>query len=457
MARKVDKLLESVSKEITPTDEEAKLDREFATKFSRDLLKTLNEPGAEACFVGSAARDTGLRGDRDIDLFLKFPRKHSEDYIVKKTFAAARKTVDANWVTHYAEHPYLKAVVEGFEVEVIPCFQLEAHGELKSAVDRTPLHMTYLQERLTKAQRRDVRLLKKILKTAGIYGAEISVQGFSGLLCEYLILNYRSLLKLVEEAGKWKPQVFVDLEGFYASTKPEFDAPLVLIDAIDKKRNVAAVVSEENFAKFIALCQEFKRAPSREFFFAPKSSKPIRKRIVSRIKARGTALILLTFEKPEVIEDILVPQIRKTAGSLVKRMQMAGFQIVDHSHYCADRCGIIIELAYLNRPALRAVQGPFVWDEASCRRFAKAHEKPLRGPFLRGSRVFVEEAVKKTDALDYLAGLLAKPGSFAAGSRLTKPLNNALLLAGKDCANVSDSELPALWSYLGRKQEWWRT
>lgn len=455
MARKIDKLLESVSKEITPTAEEAKLDREFASKFARDLIKALDEPGAEACFVGSAARDTGIRGDRDIDIFLKFPRKHSEEYIVKKTFAAVRKTVDADWVTHYAEHPYLKAKVEGFDLEVIPCFQLEEHGELKSAVDRTPLHMTYLQDRLTKAQRRDVRLLKKLLKTARIYGAEISIQGFSGLLCEYLILDYRSLLNLIDSAGKWKPQVFVDLEGFYASTKPEFDAPLVLIDAIDKKRNVAAVVSEENFAKFVALCQAFKRAPSRDFFFAPKARKPTRKLITSRITARGTAIVLLTFEKPDVIEDILVPQIRKTAGSLVKRMQMAGFQIVDHSYYRADRCGIIIELTHLNRPALRAVQGPFVWDEASCRRFAKAHEKPLRGLFVRGSRVFAEEAVKKTDALDYLAGLLSKPGSFSTGSRLIKPLKNAMLLTGKDCANVSDSELPALWSYLDEKHEWW--
>lgn len=447
--------MESVSKEITPTAEEVKLDREFASKFSRDLIKALDEPGADACFVGSAARDTGIRGDRDIDLFIRFPRRHDEDYIVKKTFAAARKTVDAEWVTHYAEHPYLKAKVEGFDVEVIPCFQLEAHGELKSAVDRTPLHMDYLQKRLTKAQRRDVRLLKKMLKTADIYGAEISIEGFSGLLCEYLVLNYRSLLNLIGEASEWKPQVFVDVEGFYASTKPEFDAPLVLIDAIDKKRNVAAVVSEDNLAKFIALCQAFKRAPSPEFFFAPKAQKPARSRVEKKIKERGTALVLLTFEKPDVIEDILIPQIRKTAGSLVKRMQMAGFQVVDHSHYCAERCGILIELAYLNRPQLRAMQGPFVWDEASCRRFVKAHGKPLRGPFVRGSRLFVEESVRKTDALDYLAGLLSKPGSFAAGSRLVQPLKNALLLAGKDCANVSESELPALWSYLNKKKEWW--
>ncbi|PIY91833.1 hypothetical protein COY71_01055, partial [Candidatus Micrarchaeota archaeon CG_4_10_14_0_8_um_filter_60_7] len=157
-----EKIFAEVALEISPMPAEAKREKEFALEICRILEKNLKGEGVECAFVGSAARDTGLKDDNDLDLFVQFPRDKSEDYIVKKTFEAARK-IPGEWVTHYAEHPYLQAQLGAFKVEVIPCFRMAANGELKSAVDRSPLHMAYLQEKLTPPQRRDVRLLKKLL------------------------------------------------------------------------------------------------------------------------------------------------------------------------------------------------------------------------------------------------------------------------------------------------------
>ncbi|MFA4946868.1 MAG: CCA tRNA nucleotidyltransferase [Candidatus Micrarchaeia archaeon] len=454
MPRKIDALLDSVAREITPSPEEVVREKAFAAQIAKSISAALKDPEAAIRFVGSAARDTGLRGDADIDLFIQFPRRHDEDYIVKKAFDAARAAVQAEWVMHYAEHPYLQARVEGFTVEVIPCFHYEANTELKSAVDRSPLHMTYLQEKLSRLQRRDVRLLKQFLKNAGLYGAEISIQGFSGVLCEYLILNYRSFDNLVAQAAKWKPPVFVDIEGFYLSSKPEFGSPLVLIDAIDRNRNVAAVVSETNFHRFVSLCQAFVRAPDRKLFFRPKPAPAKPEQVKKRLKERGTSFLLAAFEKPNLVEDILDPQLKKTRLALVRHLELAGFTVVDSMHYTAGRCGILCEFASFTRPRVNVLQGPPASDEQSVLRFAKAHPRALRGPYVKGDRVYAEEPAAFTDARLLCLKLIKRPEDFGAASFVSKPLKSATLLEDEEIARLPADELAAIAAYLGKREPW---
>ncbi|PIY91483.1 hypothetical protein COY71_02900, partial [Candidatus Micrarchaeota archaeon CG_4_10_14_0_8_um_filter_60_7] len=302
---------------------------------------------------------------------------------------------------------------------------------------------------------RDVRLLKKLLKTAGIYGAEISIEGFSGLLCEYLILNYRNLETLIESAAKWKAPVFVDLEGFYIdSTQPEFDAPLVLIDAIDKKRNVAAVLSETNFHKFVSLCQAFRRRQSRDFFFRPATKAPSRNEVAKKLKARGTHFLLLSFGKPELVEDILVPQLRKTASAITREMRAAGFGVVDYAYYAANNCGVLLELASSQRPSVELVQGPPVREEAACVNFSKAHSAALRGPFVKGDRIFVEERVTERSAKKFLSGLLKDARALGVGANLSAPLKGAAVLEDAELNSVSDDEAAELWKYLSARDYW---
>ena len=52
--------------------------------------------------------------------------------------------------------------------------------------------------------RDEVRVLKKFMKGIDTYGAEIKVGGFSGMLCETLILNYGSFEDTIKSASDWK-------------------------------------------------------------------------------------------------------------------------------------------------------------------------------------------------------------------------------------------------------------
>ena len=331
----IERIFAKIAVGISPSKQELEAEKTFArsviTKLESKLPKTCN-----VSFVGSAARDTGLRGDRDIDLFAAFPREMDEEVIVKKTFNAAKTAVKAKWITHYAEHPYLQTTISGFKVEVIPCFQVEPHSGIKSAVDRSPLHMQYLEKKLTQRQRRDVRVLKKLLKVHQIYGAEVEVGGFSGLVCEQLMLKYGGLENLLREAAKWTPPIYIDYEGTWnaenKSGKMELnhkfpEAKLVLIDVIDRNRNAAAAVSPQSLAKFILLARAFVKKPSESFFNEKKISHSAIK-VQQLLQSRGTTFVAVQMKKPDVIEDILFPQLKRSEKNICRELKKLGFAVL---------------------------------------------------------------------------------------------------------------------------------
>ena len=101
----------------------------------------------------------------------------------------------------------------------------------------------------------DVRLLKRFMQGIGVYGAEIKVGGFSGYLCELLIMKYGSFTQTIRAFAEYNRRVVVDIEGFYANRANElqllFPESLVIIDPVDKGRNVASAVQPQKLYEFI--------------------------------------------------------------------------------------------------------------------------------------------------------------------------------------------------------------
>jgi tRNA nucleotidyltransferase (CCA-adding enzyme) len=183
--------------EIKPTKREQKELAAFVSRLRSGLVNALAEAGivSEVEIHGSVARDTWLRGQRDIDAFIILkPEAVRSDLL--RVNEVVKGYVGPGWVEAYAEHPYVKKMVDGFEVEFIPCFKVEGK-RIASAADRTPLHTGYILSHLTESQRDEVRFLKMFTKGIGVYGAEIKVGGFSGYLCELLIIAYGSFEGLI--------------------------------------------------------------------------------------------------------------------------------------------------------------------------------------------------------------------------------------------------------------------
>jgi len=95
-------------------------------------------------------------------------------------------------------------------VDIVPCYDAKS-GEWQSATDRTPYHTNYIRARLDKQLRGDVRLLKKFMQGIGVYGAEIKVGGFSGYLCELLIMKYGSFEATLHAFAKYNKRVVIDI------------------------------------------------------------------------------------------------------------------------------------------------------------------------------------------------------------------------------------------------------
>lgn len=412
-------LFEQVSRKVTPSAIEAAVEKRFARKLGEKIQAALGGQ-IKVRFVGSTARDTGLKGDQDIDLFVAFPRGRKLDSMVESLGKTLQEVAPAKWEMHYAEHPYYQAVINQFKVEVIPCYAISEQERIISAVDRTPLHMTYLQERLTPKQRRDVRVLKKLLKAANLYGAETEVQGFSGLVCEYLVLNYRDLWTLLENVAAWKPPVILDLENAYEGNRDAmvrlFPSPLVLVDFIDEHRNAAAAVGQDTLAKFVALARHFIAAPSMELFFPKKPVRPanaIAKALRSRL-----ALIALEFPKPEgVVSDILVPQLRRTERSLRRHLELEEFKIHDSASFMGEKtCFVFLELESAQAPRIHKVFGPPVYFADDLRKFLAAHPKPVRGPYVEGGKAVVEVPRPLREAADLFESVRLEPARYAIAS-----------------------------------------
>ncbi len=57
-------------------------------------------------------------------------------------------------------------------------------------------------------------MFKKFVKAAGVYGAEVKIQGFSGYVCEVLTLKFGSFLETLRHLSRIKQGEIVTLEPY---------------------------------------------------------------------------------------------------------------------------------------------------------------------------------------------------------------------------------------------------
>ena len=224
-------------------------------KIEKKLLKAIPKKYSPET-MGSIAKGTWTSGNRDLDIFIFFPEDTEKEKMEKQGLALGKrvfKKLKGKYELGYAQHPYVRGKIESVKVDIVPCYKME-EMKLKSAVDRSPFHVKYVLAHMTKEEKDQVLLLKHLLRVNDIYGAELKVEGFSGYLCELLILKYKTIDRLAKIASSWNEDIIIELEQ--ASNK-EFKEPLVVIDPVDPQRNVAAAVSVENYERFRILMKEF--------------------------------------------------------------------------------------------------------------------------------------------------------------------------------------------------------
>lgn len=357
----------------------------------------------KAMLVGSAARGTWLSGDYDLDIFLGVPPGNDLGAALE-----IARLVSPDHEEKYAEHAYVHARVDGFEVDLVPCYLVEDAAHLESAVDRTPFHTKYVSNRIIGLED-DVLVLKQFMKGVDVYGSELRTGGFSGYLTELLVLCYGSFAAVLRAASSWRPGQCLDAEGHGTG---RHDEPLIVVDPVDPGRNVAAALTLDKMFQFACAARSFLAEPKLDFFF-PILQAPLSDwQIAALINARGTMPILIEFAAPDVVDDVLYPQLRKAEGAIKALLERSGFSLLrsDVSTY-RDRAVMLFEMQVWQLSKARARIGPPAWQAEHVSRFLMSHPDPLSGPYISDGKVVVDEARQYTSARDLLAGECANLSS----------------------------------------------
>ena len=403
----ITRICAAVLERIRPTAEERRRVEAVVERIIAQVTEKAQELGieAKAISVGSTARNTWVRDEADIDIFLMFPCELTEAEFKEQGLALAKSIAD-RYEERYAAHPYIHAHVLDaetgmeYEADLVPCFAVADPTALKSAVDRTPFHNRYVQGRIA-GREDDVLLLKQFLKVLGIYGSELRRRGFAGYLCELLILHYSSFVGLLKNAAQWQYGERIDLEG-KGTYKGEGEDPLIVIDPVDPKRNVAAAVSAYSFSRLIDAAREFLAEPGMDFFALRREEPMSAAEFMETVRKRGTQFVLVTFETPAVVEDILFPQLRKAEISVNNMLTRHGFQVYRSDVYAeAGKAFLLFELLVWELPRLKKHFGPPVTSAYHATKFKEQYRSSYR-IFIEDGRYVVEVARKHTDVIGVL-------------------------------------------------------
>ncbi len=426
MASKLQNVLSRVQKKTTPSIKERKRILMLAEELRERVEETANRAGldVDVRVEGSIAKDTWLKEAPDIDIFMQVPPDTPREAFGTTYLAMAKKaTRGAVQVERFAEHPYLEAFLDGTRVNIVPCYRVR-DGEWKSATDRTPFHTDYVKPLLNEKLCGETRLLKQFMKGTGVYGAEIKAGGFSGYLCELLVLYYGSFQNALKASGNWKPRTFIDLEGYYGGREKAqgviFEEPLVIVDPVDKKRNAAAAVRRERMDEYIVASRAFFKNPSVKFFYPPETKPISSRKLLQTMRNRGTSLVFIQFGEVKAVQDILWGQLFRSQRSLRKLVKQHHFRVIQDSVWSDEKTlnVFLIEVESLLLPPLMTHLGPPLEKRVECEKFLKKHissAKTLSGPRLEEGRWVVGVKREYTDVVALLTNRLKDRGGRNAG------------------------------------------
>jgi tRNA nucleotidyltransferase (CCA-adding enzyme) len=374
-----------ILKRIRPSAAENKKVLSVAEELSEKVVSVSRslKVHVEPMLVGSVAKGTHLKGP-DIDLFMLFPESTTVDELRSAGLEIGRKIIGGR--EHFAQHPYVRGDFKGFQVDLVPAFRIRDTRRKMSAVDRTPFHTEFVRENLEKGREDEVRLLKRFMKGVECYGAEAKVQGFSGYLCELLVMRFGSFRAVLEAAKEWKVGEALELPGHPGK---EFPEPLTFVDPVDATRNVASAVVPDTLVRFVQASREYLRSQSEKFFF------PSEVRTFSSEEVRGVAgdrldnIIAISFPRLNLIDDVVYPQLRKSLSAVTALLEREEFEIEKTSLHIDSATHLTVELAAMTLPKTRKHRGPPVRSENVDEFLAKWRTGGVSAPYVDDNRWWV--------------------------------------------------------------------
>jgi tRNA nucleotidyltransferase (CCA-adding enzyme) len=410
-------LLDKVKKEIRPDkgimDEIDEFVASIDKKIKSKKIKAACVPG------GSVAKGTFLKGDFDVDIFVKFDRSYSE----KNISDILEKLLEGQKERLHGSRDYFQLKKGELNYEVVPVLDIKNADESENVTDMSPMHVTWVKKNLKKGMEDEIRLAKKFCKAVGCYGAESHIQGFSGHVLDILIVNYGSFTKLLEGSRKWKDKTIIDVMKHYRNrqeilftlNQSKIQGPMILIDPIQRTRNAASALSEEKLEMFRKAATGFLKRPDEKYFIEKKVDKETLQ------KKHRKNLFILDIAVEEGKKDVIGSRIVKAHRFIFSELEKKSFDIIEDGWHWEGKQDALIWVVLKEKllPQKKIVNGPPLDMKAACENFKRIYGKTLK----KDGRLLAETRVEKRDASDIINDL-CKTEYFLEKAKLRKLIEN---------------------------------
>lgn len=314
------------------------------------INNSLKKSGIDADCVkgGSIAKDTFLKGDHDIDLFVRFSLAFKGKQISEILQQALSEAFPGIAISRiHGSRDYFQFTKGRLDYEIIPVLRIhESNYSLaENVTDMSPEHVAWV-ERYTRKNPElndEIRITKQFMKANKVYGAESFINGFSGHMVDILTIHYGSFLSLIKKFSSitdesLKTSLIIDHERHMKDPMKELNqskiTPLIVIDPIQKDRNAAAALSAEKLRTFITACRDFLKNPEERSFeikkFDIEYEIKVRLSLLKRTKTKKSIRIIIIDTYPhKSSRDIMGTRVLKTYEDLKKQMLLNEFIILD--------------------------------------------------------------------------------------------------------------------------------
>lgn len=400
--------ISKVLKDIKPSKEEEFQIKDRANSILIKINKNLKD--AKAILGGSGIKGTWLKKANDTDIFVKFNYKKYKDKSEKISDILEKvlKKKKLKIIKLHGSRDYFQIKEKQVTIEIIPILDIKKAEDAKNITDISPLHANWVNKK-GKKYRDDIRLLKQFCKSISVYGAESYIQGFSGYICEILIIHYKGFTNTIKNISKWKDKVIIDTENYWNKknilmelNKSKTYSPLIVIDPVQASRNAAAAISQEKFDLLKQRAKQFIKKPSKEFF----EIKEITEKTLKK-EAKNNTLILIDIIPKKGKNDVVGCKLIKAMEFINKKMEHHGFNVIDNGWLWNKRVWFYFTIKKEKLSDLIEREGPPLKSVDHVNNFKKKYKKT----YSKGKRIYAktkrefknpEELIRSLKNEDYL-------------------------------------------------------
>ena len=382
---------------IKPSIKEEEKLRNEINLLLNDLKKSLKN--ASISVGGSIAKGTWLKDDHDIDIFIKFNYNQYKNKDISKILEKSLRRFE--FTRQHGSRIYYQIKRNNLTYELVPVLETKKIDKILNVMDISPLHTNYVIKNTTQKLRDEIRIAKSFFKANNLYGAETHKKSFSGYAIEVLVIHFNGFNNLLKATSKWKTLEIIDPKRYYSNkeeiirllNKSKLTSPLILIDPVQKDRNITAVLSVKNFTEFKKLAKQYLKTKSEKFFIKNEI-------IINKLKGH----IIIEIIPKNMSTNVLSGKISKSLEHIKNHLDNEGFVLANYGWKWDTKVYFWFKLKKESLSKFKKHFGPKLDDKINLQKFRDRwkHTRIL----VESKRVFVHAPRRFTNAIDFLKYIL---------------------------------------------------